>query len=287
VLVVGGTHGGQAVTDSEVYLGAPEAAGAGVIFGAQTVSQPSVSQPLVITNLGAQTLRISGASLGGADPGDYTITSNDCRGTALAFRQSCSIELEFTPAATGARPASLQLADNAAGSPQPFALSGTGVAPNSGPKGDPGAQGNPGLKGDPGAQGNPGLKGDPGAQGNLGPKGDPGTQGNPGPKGDPGPKGNTGPRGPAGRDAKVTCKVKKSKSAKKVTVTCTVVLTHLAGKAGVRWRLLRGARTVDHGVAHSRKRRLEVRLSKFGKLRHGRYTLRIAGRRQGIQFAIG
>jgi hypothetical protein len=233
VLVVGNI--GFSVS-AEVFVGAPEPAGAGVDFGTETVSRPSAAQPLVITNLGAQALRIAGASAGGADPGDYVITADGCRGKVLAFRQSCSIYLRFTPAAIGSRPAALQLADNGGASPQSFALSGAGVAPNSGPKGD---------------------------------------------------KGDRGARGPAGRDAKVTCKVKQGKHGKGPKVTCKVVLFSHVSRARVHWRLSRGGKIVAHGVARARHGHVSLRLSHLAHLRPGRYTLRIAGRRNGIKFVIG
>jgi hypothetical protein len=56
-----------------------------------------------------------------------------------------------------------------------------------------------------------------------------------------------------------------------------VVLAHAASKARVHWRLTRHGKTVAHGAARARHGRLRLRLNDFGRLRTGRYTLRIAG----------
>jgi hypothetical protein len=40
---------------------------------------------------------------------------------------SCTVSLRFRPQATGARSATLSIADNVAGSPQTVSLSGTGA----------------------------------------------------------------------------------------------------------------------------------------------------------------
>jgi hypothetical protein len=44
----------------------------------------------------------------------------------VAVGASCAITVTFKPAATGALTASVNIADNAAGSPQKIALTGTG-----------------------------------------------------------------------------------------------------------------------------------------------------------------
>ncbi len=151
-LTAGGQSGTEVLSSAEVFEPAPEAVAAGGKFGAQTVSQGSASQTIVITNLGAQALQIGGATLGGANPGDFALGADHCSGRRLAFDQSCTIEASFTPSASGARSALLQLEDNepTAGS---VALSGSGVAPNSGPAGAQGPTGAPGPIGPRGPAG--------------------------------------------------------------------------------------------------------------------------------------
>ena len=103
-------------------------------------------------NLGAQALAINGASLRGTNPGDFTITANACAGRTLAFEQSCTITIRFTPQAAGARLATLALQDNEP-TPTSITLAGTGVTANSGPTGPQGHVGPPGPTGPQGPAG--------------------------------------------------------------------------------------------------------------------------------------
>ena len=114
----------------------------------------------------------------------------------------------------------------------------------------------------------------------------PGPSGPQGPSGGPGPRGPRGPQGAPGRNAKVTCTVKKSKRAKKVKVTCKVVVVKKTSTARIHWQLLRRGHAVAHGVARAKHGRLQLRLSNLAHLRHGHYSLRIAGRRAGTTIVI-
>ena len=69
-------------------------------------------------------------SLGGTNGGQFSYVSNpatNCGGT-LGAGATCAISVTFTPDAVAAFSASLNVADNASGSPQEVALSGNGVA---------------------------------------------------------------------------------------------------------------------------------------------------------------
>jgi streptogramin lyase len=114
----------------------------------------------------------------------------------------------------------------------------------------------------------------------------PGPSGPRGPIGPSGAQGPRGPQGPPGRDAKVTCKVTKSRNSRNVKVTCKVSLVHRSTSARVGWRLVRRGHTVARGTARARHGRLTLSLRQFGHLRRGRYTLRIAGRRRGTTIVI-
>ena len=92
-------------------------------FGSVLVGQTSAAQTLTLTNSGTATLTISGITASG----DYAAT-NTCNGS-LAAGTNCSISVTFTPTQTGARTGTLTIADDAAGSPQTVALSGTGLTP--------------------------------------------------------------------------------------------------------------------------------------------------------------
>jgi hypothetical protein len=94
-------------------------------FGSQNLGTTSAGQTVTLTNSGTNALAIASISFQGADPGDFTGTST-C-GRSLAVNASCTVTVEFKPTVAAARTAALTVRDNASGSPQSVALSGTGV----------------------------------------------------------------------------------------------------------------------------------------------------------------
>ena len=94
-------------------------------FGSQKHKTTSSARTITLSNPGSATLSITGITITGTDPGDFSQT-NTC-GTSVAAGKSCTISVKFTPQATGARSASLSIKDNAAGSPQTAALGGNGT----------------------------------------------------------------------------------------------------------------------------------------------------------------
>lgn len=88
---------------------------------AQTVGT-TASSTVVLTNNQTKALSITGITLGGTDPGDFSETSN-C-GASRKAGWDCTITVKFTPTATGARTATLSIKD-AVGT-QTVQLSGTG-----------------------------------------------------------------------------------------------------------------------------------------------------------------
>jgi trimeric autotransporter adhesin len=97
-----------------------------VAFGSETVGTTSAPMTVTVTNHGTTAVKVTSTTITGADKGDYVITSNNCT-TINANEGTCSIAITFTPAASGARSATLSLIDNDKGSPQTDVLSGTGV----------------------------------------------------------------------------------------------------------------------------------------------------------------
>jgi hypothetical protein len=99
-------------------------------FATQNTGSTSPSQNVTVQNTGTGTIAFSSIALGGADPGDYAIVGNTC-GASLTAGGTCTVSITFSPAAAGARPASLVLTDNATSpaSPQTVTLSGTGQIP--------------------------------------------------------------------------------------------------------------------------------------------------------------
>jgi 6-phosphogluconolactonase (cycloisomerase 2 family) len=94
-------------------------------LGQMTVGQPAATKIISLSNTGGQPLAISGISITGTNAADFSQT-NTCT-ASLAPNTNCPISIEFIPSVAGSEQASLQVADNAPGSPQTAALSGTGI----------------------------------------------------------------------------------------------------------------------------------------------------------------
>jgi len=94
-------------------------------FGSIKVGQTSSPKPITLKNLGTTTLSITSIAVTGTNSGDFTQT-NTC-GASVGAGGSCTINVTFTPSATGSRTASVSVTDNGGGSPQTAALSGTGT----------------------------------------------------------------------------------------------------------------------------------------------------------------
>ena len=102
-------------------------------FGNQNVGTTSAAQTVTLTNNGTAALTINSISVAGTNPGDFAESDNcPISPSTLAVNANCTLSVTFTPSANGARSASVTITDNAAGSPQSIALSGTGVTPTPG-----------------------------------------------------------------------------------------------------------------------------------------------------------
>ena len=95
---------------------------ASLAFGNQVVGISSASKAATLKNNQTSALTISSITTSG----DYGQT-NAC-GTSLAAGASCTINVTFTPTATGSRPGTLTVTDSASNSPQTINLTGAGVA---------------------------------------------------------------------------------------------------------------------------------------------------------------
>jgi hypothetical protein len=99
-----------------------------VAFGSQIPGVPTTTQTVTLNNLGRSALTITSITITGPQSKEFTESSNTC-GSAVDAGDNCAIGIVFTPAATGLRSATLNITDNAPGSPQTAALSGTGAIP--------------------------------------------------------------------------------------------------------------------------------------------------------------
>jgi FG-GAP-like repeat len=93
-------------------------------FAPQVPGTISSAQTVTLTNSGTATLSLSGLAISGADATGFAQTNN-CAPT-LAAKASCQIKVTSTPGTAGTQTASLNITDNAPGSPQTVALNGTG-----------------------------------------------------------------------------------------------------------------------------------------------------------------
>jgi hypothetical protein len=89
------------------------------------VSTTSAARTIALGNAGNGALTITSFAITGTNASDFAQTNN-C-GSSVAAGGNCTISVTFTPAASGSRTASLSISDNATGSPQMVALSGTGT----------------------------------------------------------------------------------------------------------------------------------------------------------------
>jgi hypothetical protein len=94
-------------------------------FGDENVGTTSAPETETVANNQKVALTIDSINITGTDAGDFAETGTTC-GSTLAAGAKCTITLTFTPAATGARSATLKLTDSASTSPQTAKLTGTG-----------------------------------------------------------------------------------------------------------------------------------------------------------------
>lgn len=115
-----GTQSPQTISLTGVGLGAAVALTSSLTFPSTPVGVTSTVQTVKLSNQGNASLTIASIQVSG----DYA-ESNNCSGS-VAAGSSCTLSITFTPTATGSRSGTLTINDNAAGSPQTIALSGSG-----------------------------------------------------------------------------------------------------------------------------------------------------------------
>jgi len=97
-------------------------------FAPQVVGTQSASQQVTLTNTGPTALHINSITLAGANPTDFTQTSNCPVGGNLGSGGSCRVTLRFGPTAVGVRSGTLAISTNDAGTPvASVTLTGTGI----------------------------------------------------------------------------------------------------------------------------------------------------------------
>ena len=95
-------------------------------FTGQWVGTTSAAQTITLTNQQSTPLLISGATITGANSGDFSISASSCpySPATLPVGAQCTLQVTFTPSGPGTRTATLSIND-----PMPIPLTGTGNAP--------------------------------------------------------------------------------------------------------------------------------------------------------------
>ena len=100
---------------------------AAINFGSQAVGVGSAIQARNVTITGNAAVQLT-QTASSSNPLEFVITSTTCTVNAFVLPPtgSCSVSVQFTPAATGTRSGQINIVSNGIGSPQSFAVSGTG-----------------------------------------------------------------------------------------------------------------------------------------------------------------
>jgi hypothetical protein len=96
-------------------------------FPNTAVSTSSAQLGIIFSNRGSTAYSVKTDIISGTNAADFAISSDGCSGTTLAAQSNCTIQIVFTPSASGPRTATLTETDNAAGSPRTVTLVGNGV----------------------------------------------------------------------------------------------------------------------------------------------------------------
>ena len=94
-------------------------------FASQAAGTSSAAQTVTLSNSGTASLSLSSITVTGGQADDFALAKT-C-GSSLAAGASCSLSVTFKPVSAGKKLASISIADNAGGSPQTVALTGTGI----------------------------------------------------------------------------------------------------------------------------------------------------------------
>ncbi len=99
---------------------------AALTFASTAVGVTTAAQVVTIKNTGTGTVSLTSETITGTNATSFLKSATTC-GATLAAAASCTVSVTFKPLTTGALTGSLSVADNASGSPQTVALTGTGV----------------------------------------------------------------------------------------------------------------------------------------------------------------
>jgi urease beta subunit len=107
---------------STAHLGA-----ASLDFPDTLVGVSSPDQQVYFTNDGPDPIDVTGVSIGGSDPSDFAVTTDNCTGATLNASESCELRVGFAPTARGDRSGELDVTHTGDGGLTSAALTGKGV----------------------------------------------------------------------------------------------------------------------------------------------------------------
>jgi N-acetylneuraminic acid mutarotase len=134
VLVTGGSGpDGQAQRTAEVFDATsgplvsitPES----LSFAGQQVDSTGAAKSYTVSNFGTAALVVSGVTISGTNPGDFTASDN-CTRAPLDPGDTCNVRIRFSPTYTGLRSADVAVVDNAPSTSQSATVRGYGAGPN-------------------------------------------------------------------------------------------------------------------------------------------------------------
>ena len=94
-------------------------------FGAGTVGVTSGATQVSVTNTGGAALVLGDVQVTGASSGTFPITDDTCSGQTVDAGAGCTFDVAFDPPSKGDYSATVDVNDNASGSPQTIAVSGS------------------------------------------------------------------------------------------------------------------------------------------------------------------
>jgi hypothetical protein len=123
---------------------APASLGAAVLkvdpnsvdFGGVNIGSAAAEQTLTASDIGASSLAINSVTITGPNASDFQVSQDNAIGQTLTAGQRATLEVVFTPAATGARQAVLHVFSSDPSTPDyQVSLAGMGLSPVSGSAG--------------------------------------------------------------------------------------------------------------------------------------------------------
>ena len=98
-----------------------------VAFAPRPDSTASVWRGVTLTNIGTVDLHVTGVAVTGAGAASFPTSRDRCTGATLPPAGECVVRVRFRPDGTGLKSATLEISDDALGSPRKIPLSGTGT----------------------------------------------------------------------------------------------------------------------------------------------------------------